>query len=78
MGAKDLVNFNAKIKKTAFSKPVFQKQGVQLTKKKDLDEIINKVDGTLEDQNSGRKLAVYIKEWRGSFNGRLTINPSSI
>tara|TARA_Y100000768_G_scaffold26629_1_gene17949 strand:+ start:3106 stop:4587 length:1482 start_codon:yes stop_codon:yes gene_type:complete len=75
MGAKDLVNFNAKIKKTSFSKPVFQKQGIQLTKKKDLDEIINKVDGTLEDQNSGRKLAVYIKEWRGSFNGRPNDKP---
>ena len=50
------------------------KQGVQLTKKKDLDEIINKVDGTLEDQ-IGRKLAVYIKEWRGLFNGRPNDKP---
>ena len=52
----------------SYKKKTFKKsdpeltKGVGLKKEKDYDELINKIDSTLEDVTTGRKITVYIKE----------------
>ena len=70
MGVKTIKSYNTKFKKKDYTKPVLKKEGVDLNTEKDFKEITNVVDGTFEDKETGRKLAVYIKEWRGSYNGQ--------